>query len=116
MEKDYNKRKIGSYYEQKAVEYLKAHGFTIVELNYTSKVGEIDIIAKDKNTYVFVEVKYRKNDSYGNPLEAIDFRKQNKIRNVARIYIHEKNLYNYNIRFDAIAILNNNITHIKDAF
>ena len=90
---------------------------TVIMRNYRSKKGEIDIVAQDGDYIVFVEVKYRKNDSYGYPEEAVDFKKQNRIRFTARQYlVHERLGVTVPVRFDVVAILGNEIKHIKDAF
>ena len=90
-----------------------------MEVNYKNQIGEIDVIAKDAEYIVFVEVKARASQKFGHPLEAIDARKQQKIRNVASIYLMKNKKYNSPCRFDAISILGveqSEITHIKDAF
>ena len=74
-----NKRSIGTAYEEKAVEYLTAKGYRIIKRNFRCRIGEIDIIAKQNDIVVFVEVKYRRTDHMGQPLEAITFTKQKKI-------------------------------------
>ncbi|MBE5741377.1 MAG: YraN family protein [Clostridiales bacterium] len=102
-----------------ASEYLQKLGYTILATNYKNKIGEIDIIAKDGEFTVFVEVKARMSEEFGHPFEAIDERKQYKIRNVASMYLIENKKYNTPVRFDAIAIIglaDYHITHIKDAF
>ncbi|SEP89694.1 putative endonuclease [Lachnospiraceae bacterium RM5] len=110
-----NKRRIGEGYEKFAGKYLISLGYEIIEYNFKCKSGEIDIIARDGNYLVFVEVKYRKSENYGMPIEAVDFRKQNKIRGVANYYLL-KTGYNKAVRFDIIGILGEKITHIKNAF
>ncbi len=103
-----------------AQNYLKKNGYKILETNYSTKLGEIDIIAKDKDGYiVFLEVKSRMSRKFGDPFDAIDYKKQQKIRNVATMYLKSHNLLNTNCRFDAIAILGENgedIRHIVNAF
>ncbi len=96
--------------------YLIAKGFKIVEANYSRRSGEIDIIAKDKEYLVFVEVKYRKNTGAGLPREAVDLHKQRQIRNTALCYIAEKGIYDTPMRFDVVDILGTKVTHIKNAF
>ena len=71
-----NSKKTGTAYEIIAANYLKEQGVQIIEMNYRISRGEIDIIGKDKNVLVFIEVKYRKNASYGQPWEAILIKKQ----------------------------------------
>lgn len=100
-----------------AAQYLVKQGYRIIEHNYRCKIGEIDIIAMDNEYLVFIEVKYRKGTQYGNPLEAINKHKQNVIYKVARFYMLEHRYSEYTkCRFDAVGILNNEITLIKDAF
>lgn len=112
-----NKRAVGAEYEQKACDYLVSRGYVIVERNFHCRIGEIDIIAKDGSTLVFVEVKYRKDLKMGSPLEAIDKRKQYAIRRTALHYLYERGIpMETAMRFDAIGILGENIEHIKDAF
>lgn len=102
-----------------ASDFLKKNGYKILEVNYKNKVGEIDVIAKDGECIVFVEVKARKSQRFGHPFDAIDERKQQKIHAVASIYLVQNHKYGTNCRFDAISILgleNPEITHIIDAF
>ena len=79
-----NKREKGTEYEAVAAKYLEGCGYEIISLNYRCRVGEIDIIAKDEEYLVFVEVKYRKNERMGSPFDAVDFRKQQKIIKVSQ--------------------------------
>ena len=102
-----------------ASEFLKEKGFKIIELNHKNKIGEIDIIAKDKDYLVFVEVKARTTRAFGDPLEAVNFKKQQKIRNVARLYLIKTRNINANCRFDVVSILGKDdfeISHIENAF
>ncbi len=110
-----NKKK-GYLAEKMANDFLLKKGYNILFTNYQTRYGEIDIIAK-KDTYIcFIEVKYRRNISKGYPRESVNFKKQEKIKNTAILYIAENNLQNVDFRFDVIEILNNNVTHIKNAF
>ena len=81
-----NKRQKGSFYEDAAISFLKNNGVIILEKNYRCKMGEIDIIGIDGEELVFFEVKYRRTDSYGHALEAVDIKKQRKIIKVANLY------------------------------
>lgn len=102
-----------------AVNYLKNKGYNILETNYKNKVGEIDIIAMDKNYIVFVEVKTRMSRFFGDPLEAVDERKQYKIRSVASGYLLQKHKTEANCRFDVVSVLgsgDDDVRHIIDAF
>ena len=99
--------------------FLKEKGYKILKTNYKNKIGEIDIIAQDKNYLVFVEVKARLSRAFGDPAEAVDVRKQLKIRKVAQLYLIKTGKTEYNCRFDVITLLgdeNPQINHIIDAF
>ncbi len=111
-----NKRKKGFEYEQKACDFLVEHNLNIIDRNFYSKVGEVDIIAKDKETLVFVEVKYRKNNDFGSPEEAINKKKIEKIKDTALIYLQINNLHKTDVRFDVVSILGEKITWIRAAF
>lgn len=112
-----NKHEIGSGYEEMAAAYLTETGYTIVARNFSYRQGEIDLIAREGEYLVFVEVKFRRNDRMGQPMEAVDYRKQRRIRRTAEYY-----LYKYGIsesmacRFDVVSILGKTITLIRDAF
>ena len=74
--------------EENATKYLEKQGYQIIQRNFSCKQGEIDIIAKDKNEYVFIEVKTRQNTHYGMPCEAVHSRKQKKhIWNATKYYL-----------------------------
>ena len=120
----HSKQLIGKIGEDKATEYLKKNNYKIVERNFSCKIGEIDIIAKDRNVklnneLVFFEVKTRSNLNYGRPAEAVNYEKRKHIYRVAKYYILKNNLCNNPIRFDVIEILIGktcSINHIKQAF
>lgn len=113
----YNKRSIGKEFEQKAVEYLKLHGYRIIETNFQCRTGEIDIIAKQERYLIFIEVKYRINAAKGMPHEAIDIRKIKKISKTAGYYMLINNIsMETPCRFDVVLILDQDITLIQDAF
>lgn len=109
------KTDIGKNYEEVAVKYLKKSGYKIIEQNYRLKIGEIDIIAKDKNTLVFVEVKYRQTKEFGTPSEFVNKQKQNKIIKTAIFYL-KQNKITSDFRFDVVSICNDETEHIKNAF
>lgn len=112
-----NKRTLGSEYEQRAAEYLTQRGLKILERNYRCRQGEIDLIARDGSYLVFVEVKYRSDDSKGDPAEAVGSRKQQHIREAARFYLYQKRYgEDTPCRFDVIGILGDHIHWIRDAF
>ena len=103
-----------------ATNYLKQKGYKIIANNYKNPIGEIDIIAQDKNYLVFVEVKTRISRAFGDPAEAVNYFKQQKIRQVATMYLKQHNLLQTNCRFDVVAILGQNgdedVRHIENAF
>lgn len=117
MNEKVNKREVGGRYEQMACEYLEEEGLRVIETNYRTRVGEIDIIARDKNEIVFIEVKYRKNRSYGGAEFAIPRSKQLTIIRVAKVYIKMHGLsFRCFYRFDAVLIDGDEIRHIKNAW
>lgn len=115
MRSNYIEGRIG---EISAKNYMKSLGYQIIKSNYRSPYGEIDIIAEKSKTCVFIEVKYRKNNKFGFPREAVGYKKQERIRNTALYYISENNITGMDFRFDVIEITNNykDIVHIENAF
>lgn len=112
-----NKRRVGSKYEDIAVDYLKSNGIKIIARNFRSRSGEIDIIGHDGEYYIFFEVKYRKNAAAGDPVEAVDVRKQYKISRVCDYFrVYRKLKDTDNVRFDVLAILKDKISWYKNAF
>lgn len=113
-----NNRKTGADFEQKAAEYLAGQGYCILEKNYRNRSGEIDIIAKDKEMLVFAEVKYRANICCGDPLEAVDQKKQRRICRAALSYYKMRGCRTTQpCRFDVIAFYGNgSLRHIQNAF
>lgn len=102
--------------EVEAQKYLVKQKYKILETNFRTKLGEIDIIAFKNDTYVFVEVKARSTGKFGLPREAVDYFKQNKIRQVATEYLIKINKYPANMRFDIIEFLDKKLEHIENAF
>lgn len=112
-----NNRSVGRDKETLAAEYLEKSGYRILERNFYCRVGEIDIIARDGDTYVFVEVKYRKAAGFGMPEEAVSRIKQEKIYKTAMYYIYKHHKGNDVLcRFDVIAVEGDKIRHYKNAF
>ncbi|MGB9734894.1 MAG: YraN family protein [bacterium] len=112
-----NKRNAGIEGEDRAVKYLEGLNYKILERNYRSHFGEVDIIAKDKNHTVFIEVKSRTNSSFGSPQESIVKEKKRRITLTAIDYLQRKHLTNKPVRFDVVAINpDNTIELIKNAF
>lgn len=114
-----NRRRVGARYEDMAVDYLKKNQYRILDRNYHDhRYGELDIVAGKGNMIVFLEIKYRNTDTYGDPLEAVDYRKQKKI---SRTALHYLTTHGYGTevpcRFDVIAIYGDGrIRHIENAF
>ena len=114
-----NKKELGNIGEEIICQYLKKIGYQIVERNFTCRQGEIDIIAKDKKEYVFMEVKTRSSLCYGRPIEAVNSYKQKHIYKSTKYYMHVNSMENVFIRFDVIEVLALDtvmIRHIKNAF
>ncbi len=112
-----NRRAVGTQYEQIAADYLTMQGYQILEKNFSCRQGEIDLIAKDGEWLVFVEVKYRKTTAFGMPAEAVDKRKQQRIYRAARQYIYQSGYrQEQSCRFDVVVILGEEISLIRDAF
>lgn len=110
-------RQIGNKAEDKAAQYLKKQGYKIIERNYNLPCGEVDIIAQKNKALVFVEVKYRKNaDAFGGPIGAVTKAKQKRIINAAISYIKTKKPPFDTLMFDIIAISDDKVEHIKNAF
>ena len=116
-----NHIEFGMWGEAKARSFLSQKGYRILTTHYRLKIGEIDIIAQDGETIVFVEVKTRRNDDYGTPAEAVNFRKQRKIRMTALSYLQRFSLHDKPVRFDVIEVYGtgeeqSKIHHIINAF
>jgi putative endonuclease len=109
-------RKKGVLGEVDAVEYLKKIGYVILDRNYTTPLGEIDIVARDGDTIVFIEVKARLTDKYGRPIEAITPHKIKTIIKCAKMFLVRYRLYDRNVRFDVIEIMYDELEHVKNAF
>jgi putative endonuclease len=99
---------------------LKKAGYKILETNYRTQLGEIDIIAKEDDTIVFVEVKSRRSVQFGNPKQAITVQKQKKISMVALCYLKATGQSAARARFDVVTVISNQdkpqVEIIKNAF
>lgn len=119
-------REQGQYTENLACEFLLNHGLKLIERNYHSRMGEIDLIMQDDTHLVFVEVRYRRNNHYGSGAETITNGKQSKLLKTASAYLQQHaKLAKYPARFDVVSMTgvinttNNtgvNINWIKNAF
>ena len=101
--------------EKKAIDFLIKNEYLILEKNYRFQKAEIDIIAQKENFILFIEVKTRKNSSYGYPEDFVSERKKELFHETAEYYMDKNNIM-LNLRFDIIAIVDNEIIHFKDAF
>lgn len=98
------RRQFGISGEDAAIQHLLENGYRIVQRNFSTRIGEIDIIAEDGKVLVFVEVKARKNSHFGSPFEAVTPKKQKKISMVALEYMSKNGLADVEARFDVIGI------------
>lgn len=98
------RKKLGKEGEGRAIKTLLKLGYEIIQKNYKNKIGEIDIVSKDKNTWCFVEVKTKTGSGYGSPEEMVGRRKQQKIIKTAELYLLEHKLKNPNWRIDVVAV------------
>jgi putative endonuclease len=118
--KDTQKIATGKEGEKIAAAYLEKNGYRIIEVNFRCTIGEIDIIAKEKNDLVFVEVKTRKSTALGYPEQAVGTRKQKKMSQLALWYMQKRKIVDTNARFDVVAITlipeNNEVRLIQNAF
>ena len=116
-----NNRTYGNWGEEQAVLYIEKLGYQLLGRNFRNRLGEIDIIAKDKETICFIEVKTRYSLAKGKPFESVNYQKKRKLINLALSYLK----YNYQTtsiksRFDVISIIQHTYTeyeikHIKNA-
>jgi len=96
---------LGRAGEETAADFLKNHGYRILFSNYKTKLGEIDIIAKDKGVICFIEVKTRTTDKFGLPQEAVSHIKQRQIGKAALVFLKEKKLLDKKARFDVVSVI-----------
>jgi putative endonuclease len=102
--KDMRRIRTGKQGEDLAVAHLRKAGYQIVAQNYRCLYGEVDIIARDGDTIVFIEVKSRKSETFGQPQEAVGLEKQKKLSRISLHYLQQKRLESCNARFDVIAV------------
>lgn len=117
------RRDTGAWGEEQAARYLKKHGYRVIERNFSCRFGEIDLIAADRHNLLFVEVKLRKSDAFARAAEFVDWRKQDRLRTTAELWLsrHETDLQP---RFDVIEVYAPEgadtkkpvINHLEDAF
>ena len=116
------RKEVGAKGEKLAAKFLKRKGYTIIQRNYRCKLGEIDIIAEQDRTIVFVEVRTKQTERFGPPQYSITSGKRWQISKAALYYIKEKRLVERSCRFDVIAVTFSSgsrrpeIEHIENAF
>lgn len=112
-----NKREVGESYEQLAARFLQSQGAQILDCNFHSRRGEIDLIMREGKYLVFVEVKYRRSEKAGNPAEAVTLQKQRRICQTAQYYLYTRKFsQDTPVRYDVVAICGEEITWYRNAF
>ncbi|MBE6887007.1 MAG: YraN family protein [Ruminococcaceae bacterium] len=110
------KKLIGDKGERKVARMYAAKGYKIIARNFSCKYGELDIVAQKGKQVVVIEVKTRKNDSFAQAREYVDYRKQNRIRNTADLFLQQHKLTDCAIRFDVAEVYTeNNIVNVIEA-
>ncbi len=104
---------LGKTGENQACRFLQKKGYCIVQTNYRTRCGEIDIIAKQGPVLVFIEVKTRRSSSFGSPLLAVTAKKQRQISMVAQEYLSRNNLFDTDARFDVVGMSIGAADHVK---
>ena len=96
---------LGKRGEALAWNFLRKQGYAILEKNYRTRFGEVDVVARKQGVLVFLEVKTRRDSRFGSPLEAVDWRKRQKLSRVAEAFLQEKGLENSPARFDILSVM-----------
>ncbi|MBY6018528.1 YraN family protein [Halomonas denitrificans] len=109
-------RQQGQQAEDAAEHYLQQQGLTPVARNVQCRFGELDLVMRQGNTLVFIEVKYRRNSAFGGAAAAVTATKQRKLRLTADWYLQQQGLSQYPCRFDVVAIEGDTINWIQNAF
>jgi putative endonuclease len=107
---------MGARSEEAAVEFLEGRGYEIVERNFKTKLGELDIVARDGDALVFVEVRSRTSDHFGNAVESVNASKRRRVSRMALLYLTWRRPVFSACRFDVLGITGDRIDHIKDAW
>ena len=115
-----NTKILGDMGENLAAAHLERKGYAIIERKFKTRIGEIDLIARQNHVIVFIEVKTRQSSEFGRPGEAVGYRKQQKIIRTASWYIRQKHLEDVSCRFDVIEVYcwqgGYHINQIENAF
>lgn len=111
------KKELGSFGEELVCQYLEKNGYKVLDRNFYCRQGEIDVIAKDRDEIVFIEVKTRTSNYFGSPSEAVNYIKIKRMYNVARYFLYRFNLIDVFVRFDVVEVFVENgrfnLNHIK---
>jgi putative endonuclease len=102
--------------ERVACRFLLRQGFDVLARRYRGRSGELDIIALEQETLVFVEVKTRKSRDFGEPWEFVDWQKQQKLRRTAEEFIADHDLGQYTYRFDIVSVIGKDVALFRNAF
>lgn len=115
-------KQVGDLGERLAAKFLRRSGYRVLTRKYRCKFGEIDIVARDKDMLVFVEVRSKSDSEYGLPYETVGYTKRRRLERVAAEFLRRFNLFDYDCRFDCVSVLFDDnfkpkqIELIKDAF
>ena len=109
-------RALGAYGEALAARWYEAHGYTVLARNWRCRDGEIDLILSRDGCVVFCEVKTRRSDAFGLPVEAVGWKKQRTIRAVAAAWLRASRARPISIRFDVASVLRQQVQVIEAAF
>ena len=111
---------IGRYGENRAADYLQDRGYEIIDRNWRSREGEIDLVARERDFIVFIEVKTRNGAGFGHPFEAITKDKVARMRRLATDWCSSKQITGLKVRLDAVSVLISggrvSIEHLKEVF
>ncbi len=111
---------LGRQGEDAAADLYMRTGFRVVDRNYRCRAGELDLVVSDGRVLVFCEVKTRRSDRWGDPSEAVGFKKQQRIRRLAAAWLAERGSPRLTVRFDVVSVLVTDqkvtVEHIPDAF
>jgi len=112
-----DRQQIGRTAEDAAVAFLVSHGVEILERNFRRRLGEIDIVGRERDTLIVVEVRMRASNEFGGAAASVNFRKQTKLQRAAAMLLqHRPDLRKFRVRFDVIAVTPAGIDWIKHAF
>jgi putative endonuclease len=111
---------LGRLGEDLAADLMERSGYLVLERNFRCKAGEIDLVCTDGEVLVFCEVKTRRTDRWGDPCEAVDYRKQARLRRLAVEWMQERRPGSVQVRFDVVSVIvgdrERRVMHLPDAF